>query len=237
MPATSIPGNWTFGLVAWVGLFPPTLMLPPSVHPFEAPPHAPPAADAKLPMCGLAPAKIQPNLCLVKYRISTNSPECQAFFDQGLGYLYSYVWMESARSFETACRCDPDCAMAWWGLSRALERYNKPSTAALKKAQALHVPGQPSRATLDQGPARRERQCCPTSATRRPANWRPSRPSTPCWRFTTTTRRAGTTGPCSAAGPTSSAARCRPCRFTRPCCGSTRCTPAPTTSWSISTKP
>ena len=68
---------------------------------------APQPSEAKLPMCGLAPAKIHPNLCVVKYRISTNSPECQAFFDQGLAFFYSYVWMEACRSFETACRRDP----------------------------------------------------------------------------------------------------------------------------------
>jgi tetratricopeptide (TPR) repeat protein len=96
-----------------------------------------PGPDAKLPMCGLAPAKIHPGLCIVKYRISTNSPECQALFDQGLGFFYSYVWMEACRSFETACQRDPDCALAWWGLSRAMERYNKSGTAALQKAQAL----------------------------------------------------------------------------------------------------
>jgi tetratricopeptide (TPR) repeat protein len=97
-----------------------------------------PKPPDKMPMTGLAPAKLVPNLCLLKYRVSTASPECQAFFDQGLGYLYSYVYMEAARSFETATRLDPDCAMAWWGLSRALEVWPRPnSPQALKKAQEL----------------------------------------------------------------------------------------------------
>jgi tetratricopeptide (TPR) repeat protein len=92
----------------------------------------------KLPLCGLAPSRVAPNLCVLHYRISTSSPQCQEFFDQGLGYFYSYVWMEAARSFETACKHDPDCAIAWWGLSRALERYGKATANdALKKAQAL----------------------------------------------------------------------------------------------------
>jgi tetratricopeptide (TPR) repeat protein len=100
-------------------------------------PKAGPAPD-RLPLSRLAPAKLIPNLCVVKYRISTASPECQAFFDQGLGYYYSYVWMEAARSFETAARYDPECALAWWGLSRALERYGKNTQLdALKKAQEL----------------------------------------------------------------------------------------------------
>jgi tetratricopeptide (TPR) repeat protein len=97
-------------------------------------------ADAKadkLPLTKLPPAKIRPNQCLLTYRVSTRSPECQAHFDQGLGYFYSYVWMEAARSFETAATYDPDCAMAWWGLSRAQEEWRGTNhMEALKKAQA-----------------------------------------------------------------------------------------------------
>ncbi|MBY0522004.1 MAG: tetratricopeptide repeat protein [Gemmataceae bacterium] len=101
----------------------------------EQPPDKP-AADVKLPMCGLAPAKIIPDLCVFKYRVSTSSPECQALFEQGMGYYYSYVWMEAARSFETAARHDPDCAMAWWGLSRAMEKWSKgDGNQALAKAK------------------------------------------------------------------------------------------------------
>src|SRR5262245_14793457 len=86
---------------------------------------APKPAGDKLPLSGLPPARVLPDLCGLKYRVSTASPECQALFDQGLGFYYSYVWMEAARSFETAARHDPDCAMAWWGLSRALEKWGR----------------------------------------------------------------------------------------------------------------
>lgn len=100
-------------------------------------PPAKPAED-KLPLSRLDPAKVLPDLCVLHYRVSTASPECQALFDQGLGFFYSYVWMEAARSFETAARRDPDCAMAWWGLSRALEKWRRGNhTRALEKAQAL----------------------------------------------------------------------------------------------------
>src|SRR6185437_10015989 len=70
-------------------------------------------------------------------RISTASQACQDYFDQGLGYFYSYVWMEAARSFETATQHDPNCPMAWWGLSRSLERMHRDSTKALLKAWEL----------------------------------------------------------------------------------------------------
>lgn len=94
--------------------------------------------DGKLPHTKLAPAKLIPDLCVVKYRVSTASPEAQAFFDQGLGYYYSYVYMEAARSFETAAKIDPNCALAWWGLSKACEKWTKVAYAPpLKKAQEL----------------------------------------------------------------------------------------------------
>ena len=94
---------------------------------------------AKLPLCGLAPSKLVANLCLLKYPVSTTAPACQAFLDQGLGYYYSYVWMEAVRSFETATTCDPNCAMAWWELSRAFEKWGRSdqATTALLKADAL----------------------------------------------------------------------------------------------------
>jgi hypothetical protein len=93
---------------------------------------------SKLPLSGSAPAKLVPNLCLLRYRISTDSTECQAFFDQGLAYYYSYLSGAAAQSFETATLHDPDCPMAWWGLTRALAHQNKTELAlqALEKARA-----------------------------------------------------------------------------------------------------
>ena len=105
----------------------------------EQPSKTAPKLPPKLPLCGLAPSKLIPHLCLLEYHVSTTSPECQAFLNQGLGYYYSYVWMEAARSFETATTYDPNCALAWWELSRALEKWgrNDPATKALLKADAL----------------------------------------------------------------------------------------------------
>lgn len=94
--------------------------------------------DGRLPHTKLLPARPIADLCMVKYRVSTASPECQAYFDQGLGFYYSYVWMEAARSFETAVKHDPECALAWWGLSKACEKWGKAAYAPpLKKAQEL----------------------------------------------------------------------------------------------------
>lgn len=94
--------------------------------------------DKGLPHTKLPAARRVPDLCVVRYRVSTESAQCQAFFDQGLAYYYSYVWMEAARSFETATKHDPNCALAWWGLSKACEKWGKAAYAPpLKKAQEL----------------------------------------------------------------------------------------------------
>ncbi len=103
----------------------------------------------KLAHTKLAPALLVPNLCAIRYRVSTTSPECQAFVDQGLGFFYSYVFMESARSFETALKHDPNCAMAWWGLSKACEKWGRAAYAPpLKKAQELMAQASPREALL-----------------------------------------------------------------------------------------
>lgn len=85
-------------------------------------PEAPP--KDVLPLTGIAPAKLFPDLCKYQYRVTTQSAECQKLCDQALGFYYSYVWIEAARSFETALRHDPDCAMAWLGLHKSFEKWN-----------------------------------------------------------------------------------------------------------------
>jgi len=71
--------------------------------------------------------------------VSTSSREAQAFYDQGLAYLHSFVWIEAARSFHQALRLDPRLAMAEIGLSYAYVELNAPSEAhaAVERAKAL----------------------------------------------------------------------------------------------------
>ncbi len=52
-------------------------------------------------------------------KVSTDSAEGQAYYDQGIAYLHSYVWVEAARSFHEALRRDPQLAMAHLGLAKA----------------------------------------------------------------------------------------------------------------------
>src|SRR5262252_917395 len=74
---------------------------------------------------------------------STSSKEARAFYDQGLAYLHSYVWLEAARSFNQALRIDPNLALAHVGLTTAYTELDAPAAArtALERAQALAPAG------------------------------------------------------------------------------------------------
>ena len=73
---------------------------------------------------------------------TASSPDAQAFYEQGLAYLHSFVWIEAARSFNQALRLDPKMAMAYVGLSRVYSNLHDDSSAdaAIAKAREL-APG------------------------------------------------------------------------------------------------
>jgi tetratricopeptide (TPR) repeat protein len=61
--------------------------------------------------------------------VTTTSTEAQAFYDQGVAYLHSYVWIEAARAFRQALRSDPKLALAHLGLSRVATALEDKATA------------------------------------------------------------------------------------------------------------
>src|SRR5258708_29283586 len=63
------------------------------------------------------PVPLREGIGSVHEAVSTSSPEAQAFYDQGLAYEHSFVWIEAARSFHQALRLDPNLAMAYLGLA------------------------------------------------------------------------------------------------------------------------
>lgn len=81
-------------------------------------------------------------------RVTTDSPEAQAWFNQGMKLLYGFNHDEAIRSFKEAAAIDPDCAMAWWGVAYAhginindpamnKERSREAQRAALKAQQLI----------------------------------------------------------------------------------------------------
>jgi tetratricopeptide (TPR) repeat protein len=71
--------------------------------------------------------------------VTTKSRKAQAFYNQGLNYLESYVWIEAVRSFRQALRHDANLAMAYIGLSRAYSGLENSAGAKqfLDRAKAL----------------------------------------------------------------------------------------------------
>lgn len=52
--------------------------------------------------------------------ISTESPEAQAYFDQGLRLAWGFYFPESILSYQTASHYDPGHPMPYWGLAHAM---------------------------------------------------------------------------------------------------------------------
>ena len=53
----------------------------------------------------------------VNFPVTTSKPEVQMWFNQGIALLHSFWYYEAERAFRWAIKLDPDCAMAYWGLS------------------------------------------------------------------------------------------------------------------------
>jgi tetratricopeptide (TPR) repeat protein len=79
-------------------------------------------------------------------KVTTSSPEAQAYFDQGLRMTFGFNHDEATRSFAKAAQLDPNCASCFWGVALTLgPNYNVPmlpdraevAWAALQKAIAL----------------------------------------------------------------------------------------------------
>jgi tetratricopeptide (TPR) repeat protein len=85
------------------------------------------------------PLPLRKGVGTINDKVTTSSTQAQAFYNQGVAYLHSYVWIEAARSFNHALRLDPKLAMAYVGLSRAYSGLEDPKAAreSLTKAESL----------------------------------------------------------------------------------------------------
>lgn len=53
------------------------------------------------------------------FPITTDSDAAQAYFNQGLMFIYGFNRFEAVRPFEEAIQHDPACAMCHWGVALA----------------------------------------------------------------------------------------------------------------------
>jgi tetratricopeptide (TPR) repeat protein len=89
----------------------------------QAPAQVPDAAAASVklqaPSPGATGSKLVPGLQTYEFKITTDSDEAQAWFNQGLVLLYGFNHGEAIRSFQEAAARDPKAAMPWWGIAYA----------------------------------------------------------------------------------------------------------------------
>jgi tetratricopeptide (TPR) repeat protein len=111
-----------------------TLALPQEAHQ-----HAAPSAAPSILEIATRPVPLRTGIGSAHDGVATASKQAQAFYDQGLAYIHSYVWLEAARSFNQALTLDPNLAIAHAGLSLAYSELNAPAAAraALDRATAL----------------------------------------------------------------------------------------------------
>ncbi|MGH9774472.1 MAG: tetratricopeptide repeat protein [Candidatus Acidiferrales bacterium] len=85
------------------------------------------------------PVTLRQGIGTAHEKVTTSSSQAQAFYDQGLAYLHSFVWIEAARSFHQALRLDPSLAMAYLGLGDAYIGLQDVSASreALETAESL----------------------------------------------------------------------------------------------------
>jgi tetratricopeptide (TPR) repeat protein len=70
-------------------------------------------------------------------KITTNSEQAQAYFNQGLRLLHCFWDFEAYRAFKEAARLDPSAAMAYWGEYEALKMSGRHGSVGQEKDAAL----------------------------------------------------------------------------------------------------
>lgn len=96
------------------------------------------------------PPVLMPGMGQHHHAITTNNPEAQRFFDQGLTLVYAFNHEEAIRSFQRASQLDPHAAMAFWGIALAAgpcinldvdPAHEKLAYEAVQKAISLSAQG------------------------------------------------------------------------------------------------
>ena len=110
------------------------------------------------------PVTLVSGLGNLHHPVSTNNPQAQQFFDQGLRFIFAFNHDEAARSFQHAAELDPKLAMAHWGVAEAVgPNYNDPADpdrykqahSAVQKAIELSGAASPSDQAYIQALAKR----------------------------------------------------------------------------------
>ena len=80
-------------------------------------------------------AHLMPGMGNVHFPIATKNPLAQKFFDQGIGQLHGFFYLEAERSFRQVAALDPFCATAYWGIAMANVNNAKRAKEFIKTAE------------------------------------------------------------------------------------------------------
>ena len=80
-------------------------------------------------------AHLMPGMGHVHFPIATRSQLAQKFFDQGIGQLHGFFYLEAERSFRQVAALDPFCATAYWGIAMANVNNAKRAKEFIKTAE------------------------------------------------------------------------------------------------------
>ncbi len=80
-------------------------------------------------------AHLMPGMGNVHFPIATRNPLAQKFFDQGIGQLHGFFYLEAERSFRQVAALDPFCATAYWGIAMANVNNAKRAKEFIKTAE------------------------------------------------------------------------------------------------------
>lgn len=70
----------------------------------------------------------------IHWKISTENPMAQRFFDQGISQLHGFWYFEAERSFRQAASIEPDRAIFYWGMARANTENPERSAGFIEQA-------------------------------------------------------------------------------------------------------
>jgi peroxiredoxin len=79
-------------------------------------------------------AYLMDNTGNVSFPISTDNETVQKFFNQGVGQLHGFWYLEAERSFRQIASIEPECAMAYWGMAMSNTQNKDRAKDFVKKA-------------------------------------------------------------------------------------------------------
>ena len=118
----------------------------------------------------LAPRALEvPPLGALTRTVSGASPEAQAWFDQGLRYLWGFNQDQAGACFARAAQASPECAMAWWGIAHVFSVDVNNDSVSPEEAAWAHVAAVEA-TRLAPGATALEQALVAAAATRTPAS-------------------------------------------------------------------